>query len=457
MANAEEQKKVVDATTLRTRRFYNTFRSLAKAQKSAFRDPGAHGPVLVHRFQLPAPSETDLRDNLHAAFRALGNGQERWQPPEYTPVLHAEWTGPRPGVPVKAPEPENISNSDKYTLLKRYARSRPVILYAQGGGYVFGSTVTARPVVRELVARTEARVLTINYRLCPKHTLPGPMLDLAVAYFSLLAPPASASHEAVNASDIVLAGESAGANACLSLIQFLLHMRRAGIERICFDGKDVPVVLPAGLATLSPAGEFLQSLPSASSASNDWLSMTPPWSLPDWPDEPAELGWPASPPRGSSHADWSALPHPLVCPTAARDWTGAPPMWMSVGEGEGPRDAGLVIAKQAARQGVSVDVDVYEYMTHTFATSMPKLAQSRRVYDNWAEFCMKAVDKEAGSGAGKAKRVLLGDVKTVELGFTSDMDWLSQEDAEKIMKESARRKRDVVYVGQKKVRQKATL
>jgi acetyl esterase/lipase len=38
--------------------------------------------------------------------------------------------------------------------------------------------------------------------------------------------------------------------------------------------------------------------------------------------------WPASPPRKNFFAEDEMLCHPLVSPLGARDWSGAPPMWI---------------------------------------------------------------------------------------------------------------------------------
>src|SRR5438874_2989206 len=93
-----------------------------------------------------------------------------------------------------------------------------VILYFHGGVYVIGSAATSVSLVAELVRRTGARVITLDYRLAPEHPYPAAVDDGQGAYRGLL-------EEGVDSGQIALAGESAGGGLAVAT---LLRLRDAG-------------------------------------------------------------------------------------------------------------------------------------------------------------------------------------------------------------------------------------
>lgn len=229
----------------------------------------------------------------------------------------------------------------------------------------FGSPVVARSLVSKVCHQTGGRSYSIAYRVGPQHTFPAFLLDGLVAYFSLLSPPPNAPHQPVPASSLVLAGESAGAALCLAIVKFLLGLRHSLAKRnrplyIRFNGRDVPLDLPAGLALHSIFAETLVKLPSTVKFYYpDFISGGPPYFQPDYP---ADSTWPTNPPRAEVYVDASALLHPLLCLCTVTDWRGCPPMFVSFGE-ERLADSNLIIAQQAARQGVVVRLLQYEYFS----------------------------------------------------------------------------------------------
>lgn len=82
-----------------------------------------------------------------------------------------------------------------------------------------------RPTALKIAELTKGRCLTIDYRLAPQHPFPAALLDFFLSYLSLLYPPLGSLHDAVPASNVVLAGESAGAALCFSLIQTILALQ----------------------------------------------------------------------------------------------------------------------------------------------------------------------------------------------------------------------------------------
>jgi hypothetical protein len=80
---------------------------------------------------------------------------------------------------------------------------RHVVLYFHGGVYVLGDASLAADLASQVGRRTQARVISVDYRLAPEHPYPAAVDDALAAYQALL-------DDGVSPSSIVFAGESAG-------------------------------------------------------------------------------------------------------------------------------------------------------------------------------------------------------------------------------------------------------
>ena len=80
---------------------------------------------------------------------------------------------------------------------------RHVVLYFHGGVYVIGDAFLAADLASQVGRRTEARVISVDYRLAPEHPYPAAVDDALAAYEGLL-------DSGVAPADIAFAGESAG-------------------------------------------------------------------------------------------------------------------------------------------------------------------------------------------------------------------------------------------------------
>lgn len=93
--------------------------------------------------------------------------------------------------------------------------ARGVVLYAHGGGFVFGSPRARFGLAKRLSAAAGLAVFVLKYRLAPEHPFPAAADDVLAAYRWLLAqgfPPRS----------ITLAGDSAGGQLVASLLNDLV-------------------------------------------------------------------------------------------------------------------------------------------------------------------------------------------------------------------------------------------
>lgn len=105
------------------------------------------------------------------------------------------------------------------------ARSRAVIVYFHGGGWVTGDLETADLGVRLLVNRTECVVVSVDYRLAPEHPFPAGLED---CYAALVWTAEHRPELGGAGAPLVIAGESAGGNLAASVA--ILARDRAGPE-----------------------------------------------------------------------------------------------------------------------------------------------------------------------------------------------------------------------------------
>ncbi|KAF2645153.1 acetyl-hydrolase [Massarina eburnea CBS 473.64] len=388
--------------------------SIEKNQKLTTKDPGVKGSVWVSKVQFPEEgAEDEVRRTVLRAVEELcmseGSEKETWTEPASRP-LEAEWTGYRAGVNDNTLEPPNLSEADKYANILKETTSRVTVLYFHGGAMYLLDPSTYRNVTGRIAQETGGRVFNVRYRLAPQNPFPAALLDAFTAYLGLLYPPAGAPHAPVPASEIVFAGDSAGGMLCTALLQLLLQIHRSHntntnatndtasskLPQVKWQGTNVPIPLPAGLALTSPWLDTTRSLPSITSLAHYDYLPTPAQTrnmsfIPD-------AAWPATPPRVDLYSEGSALLHPLVSPLMARDWSGAPPVFFSVGE-EMLRDEDAVVAKRMHAQGVSVVWKEFEAMPHVFAAMLGHLGAAGLHYGEMAAFCRDVVEGGIQSSA----------------------------------------------------------
>ena len=269
-----------------------------------------------------------------------------------------------------------------------------------------------RPAVSKLAELTGCRCFSVRYRLAPQHPFPTALLDVLVTYLSLLHPPPGSLHEPIPASQILLVGDSAGANLCLALVQLILGFNRQNGSgcTVQFFRKHVALPLPAGLAAFSAWTDCTNSLPSMiANKGYDYFSADTALDR----VVPCEI-WPTSPPRGALYCDISALCHPLVSPTVADDWTGSPPMWFCCGQ-EMLADSSKFIAQRAASQGCKVSCTEYKAMPHCFPFVFA-IPQTRHAFEECAKFCLTCVEDPSKLGSQAMEIDISMKARSVDIG-----------------------------------------
>ncbi|MCY1278903.1 putative acetyl-hydrolase LipR [compost metagenome] len=212
--------------------------------------------------------------------------------------------------------------------------SRGLLLYLHGGAYVLGSPATHRGLCASLARRARMAVCVLDYRLAPEHPYPAAREDAVAAYRALL----ELGHRP---QEIVIAGDSAGGNLCLSSV---LALKEQGLP------------LPAALVCLSPWADLSGTRMHQPPAGDPMLH-------PDWLRQAVELFCPP----GMDRCD------PGLSPLYGK-LAGLPPLLIQVGEDELLLNDSLRLAERARAAGVAVRLERYPGLWHVFQANVGRLA-----------------------------------------------------------------------------------
>lgn len=227
---------------------------------------------------------------------------------------------------------------------------KTAILYLHGGGFL----IPAVPNVHlELLARLCRRLDAVgfmpDYRLAPLHKFPAALDDCARAYRGLL-------DAGFKPENIVIAGESAGGNLTLGLLQ---RIRR----------HDWP--MPACAIPISPVCELARVHVPLSRVTNRRIDpMIPIHTM----AKMVQL-----------YIGEQDATNPELSPIYA-DCRGFPPLFFLVGETEVLRDEALITARQAREAGVDVRVDVWPVLPHAFPLFINILPEALEARNDMIEF-----------------------------------------------------------------------
>jgi epsilon-lactone hydrolase len=219
---------------------------------------------------------------------------------------------------------------------------RHVVLYFHGGVYVLGDAIQAADLASQVGRRTQAKVISVDYRLAPEHPYPAAVDDALAAYEALL-------KNGTDPSDIAFAGESAGGGLAIATL---------------VNARDHRLPLPAVAFVMSPyvdltlAGttmetkrevDVLMSREALQTRVTDYTS-----------GHDAALG--------------------LISPVFA-DLSGLPPLIIQAGTHEVLLDDAVRLARQAATADVEVTLDITPRVPHVFQAYYPILDEAAAALD----------------------------------------------------------------------------
>jgi monoterpene epsilon-lactone hydrolase len=224
---------------------------------------------------------------------------------------------------------------------------RHVVLYFHGGVYVLGDAFLAADLASQVGRRTRARVISVDYRLGPEHPYPAAVDDALAAYNALL-------RNGTAASDIVLAGESAGGGLAVATL---------------VNARDHGLPLPAAALVMSPyvdltlAGATLETKREVDPLLSRELLQS---RIPDYT---------------SGHDPAAGLISPIFA-----DLSGLPPLIIQAGTHEVLLDDAVRLARQAATADVEVTLDITPRVPHVFQTFYPVLDEAAAALDRAGQF-----------------------------------------------------------------------
>ena len=232
--------------------------------------------------------------------------------------------------------------------IKPQTESTQLIFHIHGGAFFLGSLKTHRAFLTQIAARTQMQVLHVDYPLSPEHQHPEAIDALFDIYTTLL-------DQGVQSKDIILSGDSCGANLALALA---LRIQQEKLPQV------------SGLILLSPFLDLtLTSESLRYNAQHDALLSI----------ETLETGIDYYVPKNMDKSD------PTISPLFA-DLTGLPPILVQVGSKEILLDDAQRCKERAEQANVKVDFKIYTGMWHNFQMFSAWFDEAQQAIADLAEF-----------------------------------------------------------------------
>jgi epsilon-lactone hydrolase len=244
-----------------------------------------------------------------------------------------------PGVTVTAAELGGVRTAE---ITIDGTEPRHVVLYFHGGVYAIGDAFQAAGLAAQIGRRTDATVISVDYRLAPEHPYPAAVDDALAAYEALL-------NNGTAPADIVFAGESAGGGLAIATL---------------VNARDHGMPLPAAALVMSPYADL-----TLAGTTMDTKSKADPL-----------LSRELLQPRVTDYTAGHDAALGLISPVFA-DLSGLPPLIIQAGTHEVLLDDAVRLARQAATADVQVTLDITPRVPHVFQAYYPILDEAAAALD----------------------------------------------------------------------------
>jgi acetyl esterase/lipase len=240
-------------------------------------------------------------------------------PPPVTRVENLSAPGPAGAVPLRL-------------YAQGPARTRPVLLFMHGGGWVIGDLDTHDDPCRRLALDSGCLVIAVDYRLAPEHRYPAAVDD---AWAALRWVAAHAAELGGDPARLAVGGDSAGGNLAAALA---LRARDAGGPALAYQ------------LLVYPAVDCDLTRPSVKAHGEGYLLTAAGmrWFWDHYQPDPA------------------LRTQPLASPLRAESLAGLPPAWLLLPEYDVLLDEGEAYAARLQAEGVPVTVRRYAGAMHAF-------------------------------------------------------------------------------------------
>ncbi len=249
-----------------------------------------------------------------------------------------------PTPPVGTESDIDLNGVSCLGLLPEGGSGDNVVLWCHGGGFSMGSSRSHRGLASQVAGHGKMGAIIPDYRLAPEHRHPAAIEDCVAAYLGVLS-------EGVKASNVVLAGDSAGGALAMGL---LLRLKALG------------TAMPAGVILLSP-----------------WVDL-------------AHKGWshtakakrdPFLTTNGLAMRANEYFGGAGQLPILDADLSGLPPAYIQTGEAEILMSDSTALAERLGAAGVAVTLEIWPEMFHVFQARYAVLSQARQAVERlgkWA-------------------------------------------------------------------------
>lgn len=228
-----------------------------------------------------------------------------------------------------------------------------VLLFFHGGAYAAGSLHSHRGMVSRLAESTQAKALAIDYRLAPEHPFPAGLDDAVTSYRWLL--------KQVEASQIILAGDSAGGGMALATLLKL---------------KEDNITLPAAAVLMCPWLDLHNNDPAI-----DKIAPKDPVLYKSGLNRAAQM-----------YAQGQDLKNPYISPLFG-NLEGLPPMLVQVASHDMISRDGIALAEKIKAVGGKVQLENWKQMVHVwhfFGEKLPEATQAIQQIGQFAQQTWKA-------------------------------------------------------------------
>lgn len=245
--------------------------------------------------------------------------------------------GPRGPIPIRLYHP------------RKHRRHRPIFVYFHGGGFVVGSVHSHDGVCRALCHKTDAIVVSVDYRLAPEHRFPAGVEDAVAATRWVLK---EARALGGDPRAVAVGGDSAGGN----LAAVVTQATRSDERRPMFQ------------ALIYPATDMTRSFPSHRLFREGYMLPKPSidWFLGNYLNDDREQ----TDPRAS--------------PLFAKDLSGLPPALVITAGFDALRDEGRAYADKLAEARVPVRYQCIDGAMHGFFSFGGVFRHAARAVDDVA-------------------------------------------------------------------------
>ena len=240
------------------------------------------------------------------------------------------------GVPIHLFFPQDVAPSG-------------VLLFFHGGGWTSGGTESYARVCQVMAQITRRCVVSVDYRLAPEHPFPAGLDDCYSVTESFYTHP---SRWGIRGQDIVLIGDSAGANLCAA---------------VSLRARDTGDFLPTAQILLYPAlwNDYSENSPFPSLRENGQNYLLTARRLQDYM---------------SYYAPQEEKNNTYVAPLLCRDLSRQPPTLLFSAEHDPLRDEGETYAAALRRAGNQVECFRVPNALHGYFSLSPRVPIVRMTY-----------------------------------------------------------------------------